>query len=88
MKQYKVNNRIYDSRFIYWIEADGIHHRATKSWWKLFYWLGSRNWLRYGVDRVINLFVPWKGKTFKDRWNFWGGGSVVCWWCRKYLTFD
>ena len=88
MKQYKANSKKYDRRFNYFVSDTGIYFRVTKTWWKPFYWLGSRNWLRYGVDKFINLFIPWKGKTLKQRWNYWGGGGIVCDWCKKHLTFD
>jgi len=80
-------NKKYTIRFNYY-QVNSVYHRTTKTWWKIFYWFGSLNTIRYGVDRVINLFDKQKGKTLKERWNYWGGGGRINWLCRKYLTYD
>lgn len=80
-------NKKYILRFNYY-QKNGFYYRTTKLWWKPFMWIGNRNIIRYKIDKIINLFNKRKGKTLKERWNYWGGGGIILSWCRKYLTYD
>ena len=71
-----LNRDDYKLRFNYFVSKNGIHWRTTKLWWKPFYWIGSRNWFRNGIEKYIS------GR------EFWGGGGKINWWCRKHLTYD
>ena len=91
MQEYEVREKKYSRRFRYYrqtIDKATYYRRVTKLWWRPIKWLGNRYWLSRGLDKVINLFDSWKGKTLKERWNYWGGGGRVSSWVRKYMTYD
>lgn len=76
-------NSKYIKRFNYWVENCDLlykggkrHFRTIKTWWRPFYWLGNRRWLRYGIDNFLA----------GNDWA-WKGGKVH-WWVRRNLTFD
>jgi len=61
--QTKVDRPTFDRRFRYYILHDGkgvtYYMRKTRLWWKPFYWLGQKRWIREYFNRFARYHLTY-----------------------------